>query len=930
MSQATTLTPERWQEVSPHLDHALSLSESERAAWIETLRKEKPELAAILQNLLAEHAAADDEEFLMHPLLDVPASAFTGETVGPYSLISPLGQGGMGVVWLAERIDGRFERRVAVKFLHFALASRNGEQRFRQEGRILGQLTHPHIAELIDAGVTSKNAPYLVLEYVEGEPIDDYCDHHKLDIEKRIKLFLDVLSAVAHAHSNLIVHRDIKPPNVLVRNDGQVKLLDFGIAKLLGSNGSSSAETQLTREGPGALTPAFAAPEQVTGGVITTATDVYALGVLLYMILTGQHPAGPGPHSAATLVKAIVDTEPTRSSDVVTSDAGKVAAENRAATPDKLHRLLRGDLDTILAKALKKDPRERYASVTAFADDLRRYLKHEPISARPDSLVYRAAKFIRRNRVIVGAATLALTAILVASGVAIYQARVAQRRFQDVRKLAHTFVFDLHDEIAKLEGSTKAREMMVRTGLEYLDNLGRNAGNDLGLWREIAAAYVKIGDAEGYPTKPNLGRTADALESYRKAADIYRRIAARDPVYLSDLARFYQNYAGLVRFTHDFKQARAISQSGIDTLEQIRARRPLDDQLQVDYMQAWCTLGDFDEDMNQYHQSLEEFSRCRQLALDRINKKRDRQGLMALGQADERVATSSDAVGSLDDGLRALNEDEHVLNELLTSEPRNPSFHRRLALVNHYRAEIYYSDFDPSFRDSDRALESGKRYLEIAEDMVRSDPANTSAQFSRAVANFLLSSYLSESNPVAAEKAATDSVKMFDAMLASPSSSYSLNASRRVRAVLRLGEAQLKVRKIKEARATAQAALDAERPNAEKTGSEWDDEHRVLVQILILSGESAAAAGDTHAANDFLQEARTKAEQIAQSQEIASVIPLANVERATARLYLQQHRKDDARACYERIQQLWQRFPSPNQFVDLQRNADKTLLASMH
>ena len=922
------LNRERWQEISPHLDHALSLSESERCAWLDSFRKRNYELAHIVEGLLAEHEAAESEQFLQRPLLQAEDSSLAGEAIGPYTLISPIGHGGMGVVWLAERNDGRFERRVAIKFLQLAAASRVGEERFRQEGQILAQLTHPNIAELIDAGVTSRGEAYLVLEYIDGEPIDEYCDNRHLNVEARIKLFLDVLSSLAHAHSNLVVHRDIKPPNVLVRNDGEVKLLDFGIAKLLGHDGNPAA-MQLSAEGGGALTPQFAAPEQITGGTITTATDVYALGVLLYLILTGQHPAGPGPHCPATFLKALLDTEPKRSSDVVTTSEAKAAAEKRAATPDRLHRQLRGDLDTILAKALKKSPRERYASVTAFSDDLRRYLKHQPISARPDSITYRAAKFARRNRMAFSAVTLALSAIITASGVAIYQARLAQRRFHDVRKLAHTFVFDLHDEVAKLEGSTKAREIMVRTALEYLDNLAATAAGDLELQHEIAAAYMKIGDAEGYPTKANLGHTADALASYEKAGEMYRRIAARDATYQPDLARFYQSYAGLVRFTHNYKRARMISQNGLSSLESIHARQPLEGQLEVDYLHAWCTLGDIDEDLNQFHESLAEYSRCRQLATNRVARKRDTQSLTLLVHADERVGTSAASLGLLDQSLQVFDEDETALTELLATEPLNPTLHRRLATLHSYRSEVYYSELEPNLDDRVRGLESAKRYLEAAEEMFRSDPTNTSAQFSRAVATYKVSFYLRESVPLRAEAMAASSVKMFDTMLASGKPDY-LTTSRRVRALLHLGEAQLKAGHLRRASVTANSAFEAERPVADQDGSEWDDERKILVQILTLQGKISAASGNYRIAEEQLQEARGRASRIAQSPEITAVIPLANVERALAGFYVRRRRIEDARACYERLTTLWQRFPEPNQYVDLQRDAAKLMMASRH
>jgi eukaryotic-like serine/threonine-protein kinase len=423
----STLSPERWQEVSPYFDQVLSLPEDERPAWMESFRAQRPGLADLLQELLKEHRAAALEQFLERsPIQDVSDSSLTGQKIGAYALISAIGQGGMGSVWLAERSDGRFERRVAVKFLNFSVAATGGAERFKREGRILGQLAHPHIAELIDAGVSANGEPYLVLENVDGEHIDEYCDRQKLDVDARIELLFDVLDAVGHAHANLIVHRDIKPSNVLVRNDGQVKLLDFGIAKLLADDTNPAAATMLTVEGGGALTPLFAAPEQISGGAVTTATDVYALGVLLYLLLSGQHPAGSGSHSPAELVKAIVETEPLHASEVIALADGKALAEKRSTTPERLRHQLRGDLDTIIARALKKAPAERYASVSAFADDLRRYLKHEPISARPDTIAYRARKFVRRNRAPVAFAALALAAVFAGIAGTLIQAHTAR------------------------------------------------------------------------------------------------------------------------------------------------------------------------------------------------------------------------------------------------------------------------------------------------------------------------------------------------------------------------------------------------------------------------------------------------------------------------------------------------------------------------
>ena len=445
-----TLRPDDWQEISPYLDQALAMSEDDRAVWLRSLGEKNPALAAQLTELLDEHRVLVEEGFLEKAPLELPGSAgLEGQTLGPYTLISQIGQGGMGSVWLAERNDGRFERKVAVKFIHIAHMGKGVEARFKREGSILGRLAHPHIAELIDAGVSAAGQPYLVLEHVEGESLDRYCDEHRLDVEARLKLFLEVLEAVAHAHANLIVHRDLKPSNVLVSKDGQVKLLDFGIAKLLEGEGEGGSATLLTVEGGRAMTPEYASPEQITGALVTTATDVYSLGVLLYVLLTGQHPAGSGLRSPADLVRAIVDKEPTRPSEIVSVGSGReettTNAARRTTTPDKLSRLLRGDLDTIIAKALKKNPRERYASVTAMADDLRRYLRHEPISARPDTLVYRATKFVRRNRAVVALATLTVLAISAGLVGTLIQARTARNQrdfaFQQLKRSQE------HDEL---------------------------------------------------------------------------------------------------------------------------------------------------------------------------------------------------------------------------------------------------------------------------------------------------------------------------------------------------------------------------------------------------------------------------------------------------------------------------------------------------
>ena len=388
---------QRWLKISAHLDHALDLSPVERDALLKELAASDPESAAELAELLADHRRLREQGFLDSSPMTESDASLSGVVIGAYTLISRIGDGGMGSVWLGRRSDGRYEGQVAIKLLNAALVGRGGEERFRREGVILARLGHPHIASLIDAGVSNTGQPYLVLELVNGEHIDVYCDERRLSIERRIRLFLDVLSAVSHAHANLIVHRDLKPPNVLVNQAGAVKLLDFSIAKLM----EDTAVSRLTQDSGAALTPKYAAPEQVAGDPITIGTDVYSLGVLLYELVSGQHPYGAAVKTSKDFTRAIVDQEPMPVSAAflkAPAESRSLAAAQRGTTPDRLARALGRELETILNKSLKKSPAERYGSVAEMADDLRRYLADQPITARPDTVRYRARKFVRRHR----------------------------------------------------------------------------------------------------------------------------------------------------------------------------------------------------------------------------------------------------------------------------------------------------------------------------------------------------------------------------------------------------------------------------------------------------------------------------------------------------------------------------------------------------
>jgi len=495
-----------WHILSPLLDELLELDLPRRTDRLTDIRRGDGRLADELEALLAEEGAVDREAFLEGSALSGEA-ALGGRIVGSYTLDTLLGQGGMGSVWLAHRSDGRFAGRVAVKFLNLALVARSGAERFRREGSILAKLAHPNIARLLDAGVTDGGQPYLVLELVEGEAIDRYCDAHDLGIEARIRLFLEVLAAVECAHRNLILHRDLKPSNILVTADGQVKLLDFGIAKLLGEPVEATAVTQLAGR---AFTPEYAAPEQIEGKEVTTATDVYALGVLLYLLLAGEHPTAVATQTPVERLRAVVETEPERPS---------AAATNARA--------LRGDLDTIAAKALKKSPHERYATVAAFADDLRRYLNDEPVSARPDSRAYRIGKFVRRHRLGVGAASATLLALIAGVIGTTWQAFEARRErdaalFQAERALARSnFVDLLLGAMGEGDRPLTQREILDR-GVELVEKqYGTRPRIAIDLLLPIAGHYMSLGDSEKeLDAMQRAARYAAALGDREVIADV--------------------------------------------------------------------------------------------------------------------------------------------------------------------------------------------------------------------------------------------------------------------------------------------------------------------------------------------------------------------------------------------------------------------------
>ena len=531
------LTEKDWQTLSGLLDDALDVPLEARAAWVEGLTDSYTRLKPILRKLLVGAASSGIEDFLATlaklngPLEGaVPAVSFhEGAAIGPYRLLRELGAGGMGVVWLAERSDGALEREVALKLPLVSVHQTALAERFVRERDILARLTHPNIARLYDAGVTATGQPYLALEYVEGEPLIAHCDRTRLDIRRRIDLFLQVLAAVQYAHRNLVVHRDLKPPNILVTAESQVRLLDFGIAKLLLQG--EAKETELTQVGGRALTPGYASPEQILGEPVTTASDVYSLGVVLYELTVGSGPYRLKRSSRAELEEAILTVDPVRPSNAAISD---MQADARATTAKRLRRFLSGELDAIVGKALRKDPAERYITADAFAQDLVRFLAGEPVSARPDRRIYRLRKFLARNRLAVGAASLTALVMVAATTISVREAQVAQREATTARAV-QDFLLDIFSTNTDAQADPlKARETTAR---QLLDIGARRVSHGLQASPEaqeavldtLASMYFELGLDEDAATmqlqrvgvlKRSYGakhpKVADALLDYSK------------------------------------------------------------------------------------------------------------------------------------------------------------------------------------------------------------------------------------------------------------------------------------------------------------------------------------------------------------------------------------------------------------------------------
>jgi serine/threonine protein kinase len=707
-----------WKEIQEVLESVLSLSAHERNSYLDRFCSQSVARRYIESLVLSYERAGD---FLENPAAasDVQVdeaelpSTWRGRRVGAYLIIDEIDKGGMGAVYRAWRADDQYQKLVAIKVVRSGCDTSFTLERFRTERQILANLEHPNIARLLDGGSTEDAQPYFVMEYIRGRRLDRYCADGKLTITERLRLFLTVCSAVQYAHQNLVIHRDIKPANILVTDDGIPKLLDFGIAKLLRSD-SDDLMVQ-TRTRLQMLTPEYASPEQLRGEKITTASDVYSLAVVLHELLTGRRPRRMTKREASRVGGILAETEPDKPSTVVSksytnldgSDRAELANDivktTREGSPEKLRRRLAGDLDNIVLMALREEPGRRYASVEQFSADIRRHLEGLPVTARADTFAYRGTKFARRHAVGVVAALL-LVVSLIGGGVTTlreaYIARAqrerAERRFNDVRKLANSLIFDIHDSIRDLPGSTVARKLLVDRALLYLDDLSRESADRPDLERELAAAYERVGDVQGNPRYANLGDTAGANASYRKALHIRlsltsdRRASSEDRMALT--ASYVKLSFGLGT-TNDFRQAFEVLKRAYPIAEELAAKEKDNPQAQEAFAETCFAMGECLADMGDLTSSLNYYRKSASIreAIANGAPLFRRQVQTNLAGVYDYMSEAVYLQGDLDSALSLLYQAHNIMVRLVKSDPENATL-RQFLLQEEYGTGYYLAE----------------------------------------------------------------------------------------------------------------------------------------------------------------------------------------------------------------------------------------------
>ena len=712
---------------------ATKLPTEKREKFVEEKSNNNQAIKKEVLELLSYHQ--EKESFLDKPIFEKavnllqPQASTKIEYIGFYKVVKELGCGGMATVYLAERNDEQYKQKVAIKLIQPALVTETLTKMFVSERQIMANLNHNNIAKLLDGGVTDYGSPYLVMEYIDGLPIDQFCNSLKMSIVERIKLFSKVCLAVQFAHQNLVVHRDIKPNNILVTSDGTPKLLDFGVAKLINHTNFLSTYTQPQNR---FLTPVYASPEQISGQAITTTTDVYSLGVLLYELITGRLPYKFSQTSPDEIKRVICEVEPIKPSQIVLTTQENFFVNSTLETPKKLSKTIKGDLETIMLKALSKEPNRRYSSVESLLEDLNFYLTGLPIKARKESLSYFLSKFVKRNKLQVVAASLLFLTLLggiIATSWQAHRANLAQakaeKRFNDVRKLANSLLFEFNGSIEKLPGSTATRQLLITRATEYLDSLSQESTNDPSLQRELATSYQKLSLIQGNLNIANLGKSEDAIKSQQKAIFLLESLLkfnSNDLETRQDLASSYGRYGQLLVETGKSSEAVNVFQKAIQTLESTQIDK-LSNQAKLKlaviyrrFADTLCVTGDLSQAIEKYYVSV---SLCENLTkLEPENRDISR----ALAAANGNLGVQLLANGNSKEAIERYLQVEKIYQSLLQRD-FEVGIQRNLSVIYDRIAETLISiDKLPL------ALEKYEQALKIRIDFLAKDPTNAQAE----------------------------------------------------------------------------------------------------------------------------------------------------------------------------------------------------------
>jgi len=690
--QARAMTPERWQQVKRLFDSVLEKPETERTAYLAEVSAGDPELRRDVESLIAAYLDAGSR----YDTPPISTDPMIGRLLGAYKILRRLGGGGMGAVYLASRADDQFRRLVAVKAIRPELLDEHTRRRFENERHTLAALEHPNIVKLLDGGATPDGAPYLVMDYVEGQPVDQYCRDHGLTIRERLQLFRSLCAAVHYAHQNLVVHRDLKPGNIIVTPQGVPKLLDFGIAKPL-HPAFAAATVGFTHTVAQPMTPGYASPEQIRAQPITTASDIYALGVLLFVLLTDQHPFEGRTQSAIEMERAICENEPPKPSD---------------AASHELARQLRGDLDAIVLTAMRREPQRRYPSAEHLAEDVRRHLDGEPVAAREESLWYHTRKFVGRHRLAVPV-SIAAFALLVFLGVRDHLDRTrAERRFAELHSFANWVIQDLDPAMRK--GVTPARKAVLDQGLKYLDGLAAETKGRTELQRDLVAGYLRIAAIQGDLFVDNLGDVAAAQTTAQKALAVAEELRQRDPqdrATRTALMDAHETLAGILEKAGDPAGAIEHHRKALDFAE----------PASLDTVKRWSRLAHTQEDAGDPAAALDSY-RHYEVALnawltENPNDPHARRGDELLALSHERIAWLSVLAGEPPAGA-----EKPVRDAIATYEKAaNPSPGARLNLAGAYQTLAEIQKREGKIAD---ALQSCEKSLLASEALLAADPRN--------------------------------------------------------------------------------------------------------------------------------------------------------------------------------------------------------------